>query len=80
MPVSSSHGDADRPLRDAEEEVHGAVERIDDPAHGARTGAVAALLTEDSVVGPGGRQALADQPLGVVVGLGDEVGRACSWR
>ena len=73
-------GDADRPLRDAEEEVDGAVERVDDPAHAARALAVAALLPQDAVVGPGGRDPLADQPLGVVVGLGDEVGRRALGR
>ena len=37
---------------------------------------VAALLAEEAVARPRRRQALADQPLGGVVGLRDEVGRA----
>ena len=68
-------GDADRPLRDAEEEVDRAVERVDDPAHAARARVVAALLPQHAVVRAGGGDPLADQVLGGVVGLGDEVGR-----
>ena len=58
-----------------EEEVDGAVERVDDPAQPARAGPVVALLPHDRVVGPGGLEPRADQPLGRDVGLGDEVGR-----
>ncbi len=72
--------DADRPLRDAEEEVDRAVERIDDPAHAARALEVAALLPQHAVVGPRGGDPLADQVLGVVVGLADEVGRRALAR
>ena len=46
----------------------------------ARARRVAALLAQHAVVGPRGGDALADQVLGGVVGLGDQVGRACSWR
>ena len=48
-PLGVLDRDADRPLRDAEEEVHRAVERVDDPAQAARARRVAALLPEDPV-------------------------------
>ena len=68
--------DRDAPLRDPEQEVRGAVERVDDPAQPAAAARVRALLAEHPVVRPGGEQAVADQLLGRDVGLGDEVGRA----
>ena len=67
--------DAHAPLRDAEQEVDGPVERVDDPAQPARARPVVALLAEDRVVGPRRLEPRADQPLGRDVRLGDEVCR-----
>ena len=51
---STLGGDRDGVLRDAVEEVHGAVDRVDDPADAGRARLrVVALLAQERVVGPG---------------------------
>ena len=68
--------DRDREVRDAVQEVHGAVERIDDPAMGlVGAFARAAFLAEEAVAGAGVRELLAQDLLGAPVGGGDEIGR-----
>ena len=68
--------DRDRPVRQAVQEVGGAVERIDDPAIVRRAaGLDAALLHDEAVVGPAALQLLLDHLLGAAVGGRDEVAR-----
>ena len=56
-------------MRDAVEEVGGAVERVDDPAVlGILAGHLAALLHEEGVAGAGPRQLGADDLLGLAIG------------
>ena len=66
-------GDRHGVLRDAVEEVHGAVDRVDDPADAGGAGLVVALLAQEPVVGAGVEERPPDQPLGAPVGLGDHV-------
>src|SRR3954447_11012832 len=66
--------DRDRPVRQAVEEVGGAVERVDDPAVVRRApGLDAALLHDEPVVGTAALELFLDQALGAAVGGGDEV-------
>ena len=67
--------DRDRPLREPEEEVGRAVERVDDPAQAGAARVVGALLPQEAVAGPRGRDAPEDQLLRRLVGRGHEVGR-----
>ena len=67
-------GDRDGPLRDAVEEVDGAVERIDDPFEAARAHGSRALLAEQAVARPLAAQEADDQRLGVAVGIRDRIG------
>ena len=69
-------GDRDGVLRQPVEEVHRAVDGVDDPAHPGAARLAAGLLAEHRVVGTGGEQARADQLLAGAVDLGDDVGRA----
>ena len=68
--------DRDRELRDAVQEVGGAVERIDDPGV-ALVGAfaAAAFLADEAVARPRLGEVLVQHFLGALVGLGDEVRR-----
>ena len=63
-------------MRDAVQEIGGAVERIDDPAM-ARigAGARAAFLAEEAVIRPRLQKLLAHDLLGAAVGGGDEIAR-----
>ena len=72
-------GDAHRPLRDAEEEVDGAVERVDDPAQ-ARSCPATSPPSSPRIPSCGRRAASSARigRLGGEVGLADEVGRASS--
>ena len=64
-------------MRDAVQEVGGAVERIDDPAVALiAAGVGAAFLAEEAVVGPRLGQFAAHDLLGAPVGGGDEIARA----
>ena len=66
--------DRDRPVRQAVQEVGGAVERVDDPAIVRRAaGLDAALLHDEAVVGAAALELLLDHVLGPPVGGGDEV-------
>ena len=71
--------DRDGVLREAVEEVDGAVDRVDDPADPGGAGLVVALLAEEPVVGAGGADPAADQLLARPVDLGDHVGRRWTW-
>src|SRR4051812_26906727 len=66
--------DADRPLRDAVEEVDGAVERVDDPADATRAGRPRTLLAEHAVARALVAQQADDQRLRVTIGIGDGIG------
>src|SRR4051794_7620048 len=69
--------DRDRELRDAVQEIGGAVERIDDPGVAlVGAGAVAAFLTEETVTRPGLVKVGVEHFLGALVGERDEIGRA----
>ena len=69
--------DRDREMRNAVQEVGGAVERIDDPGDGScRCPRGAAFLAEEAVARPRLGQFLAQDFLGAPVGRGDEIGRA----
>ena len=69
--------DRDREVRDAVQEVGGAVERIDDPGVGLVGALVAAaFLAEEAVAGPRLEQLGAQDLLGAPVGGGDEIRRA----
>ena len=68
------HRDAHTPLRDPEQEVDGAVERIHHPAEAARAPLLLALLAEEAVVGPALGEQLPDRALGGEVRLAHEVG------
>ena len=69
--------DRDRELRDAVQEVGGAVERIDDPGVGLVGALVpAAFLAEEAVARPRLGKFVAQRLLGAAVGGGDEIGRA----
>src|SRR5262249_33189253 len=69
--------DRDREMRNAVQEVEGAVERVDDPAvGGVLAGGSAALLQQQAVVGPGLGQLALEDIFRTEVGLGDEVRRA----
>ena len=59
-------------MRDAAEEIGGAVDRVDDPQRRALL-AEPALLAEHGIVAEGGAEALHDQVLGLLVGLRDEI-------
>src|SRR5262249_49408804 len=64
-------------LRDAVQEVGGAVERIDNPAMGLVGSLLtAALLAQESVARPGLGEFGAKDFLGAVIGGGDEIGRS----
>src|SRR5262245_1211039 len=68
--------DRDREMRNAVQEVQGAVERIDDPAMGLVAAfARAAFLAEKAVAGPRALELLAHGLLGAPVGDGYEIGR-----
>ena len=69
--------DRDGEMRDAVQEIGGAVERIDDPAMrpvGAHMGA--AFLAEKAVIRPRLGEFVAQDLFGAVVGGGDEIARA----
>ena len=69
--------DGDREMRNAVQEIGGAVERIDDPAMGlVGAGASAAFLAEEAVFGPRLGEFLAHDFFGAPVGGGDEIARA----
>jgi hypothetical protein len=71
------HRDADREMRDAVEEVAGAVERIDDPARlVCVTFDDARLFHHETPVGACGEQFVIDRAFGDAVGLGNEIGRS----
>ena len=74
--VLALQADRDRKLRDAVQEVGGAVERIDDPGV-ALVGAfaAAAFLADEAVARPRLGEVLVQHFLGALVGLGDEVRR-----
>ena len=64
-------------MRDAVQEIGGAVERIDDPAVGlVGAGVRAAFLAEEAVIGPRLGEVLAHDLLGAAVGGGDEIARS----
>jgi hypothetical protein len=68
--------DGDGPMRDAVQEVGGAVERIDDPAvRAVDADDLAALFHEEAVTGARLGQLAVDHILGFVVGGADEVAR-----
>jgi len=63
-------------LRDAVQEVGGAVERIDDPGVALVAAlAGAALFADEAVAGPCLGEILVDDLLGALVGERDEIGR-----
>ena len=67
--------DRDGELRNAVEEVGGAVERVDDPAMGlVGTVLATALLAEKAVAGPRLGEFGAQDLLGAVISRGDEIG------
>src|SRR5262249_2106374 len=69
--------DGDGELRDAVQEVRGAVERIDDPGMRlVRTLGAAAFLAEETVAGPRFRELGAQDLLGAMVGGADEIARS----
>ena len=69
--------DRDGELRNAVQEIGGAVERIDDPGVGLVGAlALAAFLAEKAVAGPRLGQFGIQRLLGAAVGGGDEIGRA----
>ena len=64
-------------MRDAVQEIGGAIERIDDPAVAPiGAGVRAAFLAEEAIVGPRLGEFLAHDLLGAAVGGGDEIARA----
>ena len=68
--------DRDRKVRDAVEEIGGAVERIDDPAvRLVRAFMHAAFLAEEAVAGARLLEVVAQHPLGAAVRGGDEIAR-----
>ena len=70
-------GDGHGVLRDAVEEVHGAVDRVDDPGRPRSSEAAAAPSSPTNPSsGSRGHQPVEDQPLGGLVDLGDDVDRA----
>jgi hypothetical protein len=73
-PLAVLEGDAHRPGGKSVEEVDRPVERIDDPAPPALALAARALFGEQAVARTLGREQLADGPLGLAVGVGDQVG------
>ena len=66
---------ADRPGREAVEEVDRAVERVDDPAPAAGGLGARALLGHQPVIGRSRASSSRIVPLGLPIGVGDEVGR-----
>ena len=66
---------AHRPGGEAVEEVDRAVERVHDPAPPARGPAARALLADQAVVRPLGLEQLPDRPLGLPIGVRDQIGR-----
>ncbi len=69
-PSVDFQGDQGAPHRDAADEVHRSVDRIDDPADpAASVGSV--LLADHTVAGPVGGEAGTDGPLRGPVGFGD---------
>ncbi len=64
-----AEGDRDTVVGDAVEEVHGAVDGVDDPLPRAGLVAGDAFLAEDGVVGKGGQQVFADGVLALDVEL-----------
>ena len=65
--------DRDGVLGQVVEEVHGAVDRVDHPAHAGPAGLVVPLLAEEAVVGSCRPDPVPDQLLAVAVRLGDDV-------
>ena len=75
--VVSFERDGDGEMRDAVQEVGGAVERIDDPAMRlVGAGAGAAFLAEEAVIGPRLGKLLVHDLFGAAIGGGDEIARA----
>jgi hypothetical protein len=69
--------DRDCELRDAVQEVGGAIERVDDPGMAlVSTLAVAALLTEEAIARAGLVEVRIEHLLGPLVGEADEIGGA----
>jgi hypothetical protein len=68
--------DAHRPLRDSEDEIRRAVERIDDPAPAARAGREAGLLAEDRILRVRRADRTHDDLLGRAIGVGHQIRRA----
>ena len=62
-------------MRDAVEEVDGAVDRVDDPGEAARAASAPRLLAEERVVGPQLEKSAADERLGVAVDLRHDIHR-----
>src|SRR5438270_7419431 len=77
-PLTVADGHAHAPLRDPEDEVDRAVERVDDPSQPALPrGRAPALLAQEAIVRSARGQQLAYRALGRVVRLADQVrGRA----
>src|SRR3954447_9366002 len=73
-PVTVAAGDGHRPLRNAVEEVDGAVERVDDPAEPARAYRAGTLLAQHAVARALLAQEPRDQRLGVAIGVRDRIG------
>ncbi len=68
--------DRDREVRDAVQEIGGAVERVDNPAVGfVRAFARAAFLAKEPVTGAGLVEIVPQHLLGLAVGGGDEIAR-----
>jgi hypothetical protein len=68
--------DRDRPVRQAVQEVGGAVQRIDDPAPGRVLAPVlAGFLAQPAIGRAAAQQIFLDHPLGLAVGLGHEIAR-----
>ena len=68
--------DRHREMRNAVQEIGGAIERVDDPAVGLVAALMrAAFLTEKAVIRPRLGKVLAHDRLGAVIGGGDEIAR-----
>ena len=72
--VAGERSDGDRPTGQPVQEVGGAVDRVDDPAHAARAGRIGSFLTDDCVVRACGVDPAHDEGLAGPVELGDHVG------
>src|SRR5204862_7067075 len=74
-PLAVSHGHADAPLGDPEQEVDGAVQRVHHPGEAAASAALLpGLLSDETVLWATGADQLADRSLRRHVRLADQVG------